>query len=73
MTEGQISSSTKSDGRYLQEDKTMSFRDEIRAHLTETGESKRALSLRAGLNAKAIGDILSIEGLKPRHSTLAAI
>ena len=51
----------------------MSFRDEIRAHLTETGESKRALSLRAGLNAKAIGDILSIEGLKPRHSTLAAL
>ncbi|UWR30983.1 site-specific integrase [Sulfitobacter sp. W002] len=51
----------------------MSFRDEIRAHLTETGESKRALSLRAGLNAKAIADILSIEGLKPRHSTLAAL
>ncbi|WP_374015267.1 tyrosine-type recombinase/integrase [Phaeobacter sp. A36a-5a] len=51
----------------------MSFRDEIRAHLAETGESKRALSLRAGLNAKAITDILSIEGLKPRHSTLAAL
>ncbi|MFG6664318.1 tyrosine-type recombinase/integrase [Sulfitobacter sp. 916] len=51
----------------------MSFRDEIRAHLTETGESKRALSLRAGLNARAIGDILSIEGLKPRRSTLAAL
>lgn len=51
----------------------MSFRDEIRAHLAETGESKRALSLRAGLNARAITDILSIEGLKPRHSTLAAL
>ena len=51
----------------------MSFRNEIRAHLTETGESKRALSLRAGLNARAITDILSIEGLKPRHRTLAAL
>jgi len=51
----------------------MSFRDEIRAHLAETGESKRALSLRAGLNARAITDILSIKGLKPRHSTLAAL
>lgn len=51
----------------------MTVRDEIRAHLTESGESMRALSLRSGLNAKAVSDILSIEGLKPRHSTLVAL
>lgn len=51
----------------------MTLRDELQAHLKETGESMRALSLRAGLNAKAVSDILSIDGLKPRHKTLAAL
>lgn len=52
---------------------TMTVGDELRAHLDETGESMRALSLRSGLNAKAVSDILSIEGLKPRYKTLAAL
>lgn len=51
----------------------MTVCDEIHAHLAETGETKRALSLRAGLNAKTVSDILSIEGLKPRHRTLVAL
>lgn len=51
----------------------MTLRDELQAHLKETGESMRALSLRAGLNQKNVSDILSIEGLKPRHKTLAAL
>lgn len=51
----------------------MTVRNELQAHIEETGESMRALSLRAGLNAKAVSDILSIEGLQPRHRTLAAL
>lgn len=51
----------------------MTVRDELKTHITETGESMRALSLRASLNAKAVSDILSIEGLKPRHTTLVAL
>ena len=51
----------------------MTLREELHAHLTETGESMRALSLRAGLNRKSVSDILSIKGLKPRHKTLAAL
>lgn len=51
----------------------MTLRDELQAHMKETGESMRALSLRAGLNAKAVSDILSIEGLKPRYATLMAL
>ena len=51
----------------------MTLRDELRAHLKETGESMRALSLRAGLNAKYVSDVLSIEGLKPQRKNLAAL
>lgn len=51
----------------------MTVQDELQAHITETGESRRSLSLRAGLNAKAVSDILCIEGLKPRHTTLVAL
>ncbi len=51
----------------------MTLRDELQAHLEETGESMRALSLRAGLNQKSVSDILSIQGLKPRLKTLAAL
>lgn len=45
----------------------------LRSYLDTSGESMRALSLRAGLNPKAVSDILSIPGLKPRHSTLTAL
>ncbi|OOY24892.1 hypothetical protein BMI91_00100 [Thioclava sediminum] len=51
----------------------MTLRDELLAHIKETGESMRALSLRAGLNEKSVSDILSIVGLKPRHKTLVAL
>ncbi|WOI14887.1 site-specific integrase [Sulfitobacter sp. LC.270.F.C4] len=51
----------------------MTIRDELQAYLHETDESMRALSLRAGLNEKYVSDVLSIEGLKPRHKNLAAL
>ena len=49
------------------------IRDTIRAHLAETGESMRALSLRAGLNPKAVSDILSGASGRPTAGTLAAL
>lgn len=60
-------------GQMLNKDVTMTVRDELRAHLNETGESMRSLSLRSGLNAKTVSDILSIAGLKPRLKTLVAL
>ena len=51
----------------------MTLRDELQAHIKESSESKRALSLRAGLNEKCVSDILSIRGLKPRRKTLVAL
>ncbi|MCM2561366.1 tyrosine-type recombinase/integrase [Lutimaribacter sp. EGI FJ00015] len=51
----------------------MTVQDELQAHISETGESRRSLSLRAGLSAKAVSDILCIEGLKPRYTTLVAL
>ncbi|QFS83022.1 site-specific integrase [Roseivivax sp. THAF197b] len=45
----------------------------LQSYLDSSGESMRALSLRAGLNPKAVSDILNIPGLKPRHATLAAL
>lgn len=45
----------------------------LKHYLETTGESMRALSLRAGLGSKAVSDILSIPGLKPRHKTLVAL
>lgn len=45
----------------------------LRDYLETSGESMRALSVRAGLNPKAVSDILNIPGLQPRHSTLSAL
>ncbi|MEP2182888.1 hypothetical protein, partial [Roseibium sp.] len=45
----------------------------LRDYLETSGESMRALSLRAGLSPKAVSDILNIPGLRPRHSTLSAL
>jgi integrase len=45
----------------------------LRDYLETSGESMRALSLRAGLNPKAVSDILNIPGLRPRHATLSAL
>ncbi|SLN54852.1 site-specific tyrosine recombinase XerC [Pseudoruegeria aquimaris] len=51
----------------------MTLAQELKDYLDTSGESRRALSLRAGLNPKAISDILNIPGLTPRHSTLVAL
>ncbi len=51
----------------------MTLAQELKDYLDTSGESRRALSLRAGLNPKAVADILNIPGLKPRHSTLVAL
>ncbi|UWQ85022.1 hypothetical protein [Leisingera caerulea] len=51
----------------------MTLAQELKDYLDTSGESRRALSLRAGLNPKAVADILNIPGLKPRHSTLMAL
>lgn len=51
----------------------MSLQSELADYLARTGESKRALSLRAGLNPKAVSDILSLPGIRPRHATLARL
>jgi len=51
----------------------MSLQSELQDYLARTGESKRALSLRAGLNPKAVSDILSLPGIRPRHATLARL
>jgi hypothetical protein len=71
--EGRISSSMTSDGRSFTKGMTMTLRDELRAHLKESGESMRSLSLRAGLNEKYVSDVLSIDGLTPRHKNHAAL
>lgn len=51
----------------------MTLSEELRYYLDASGESLRALSLRAALNPKAVSDILNIPGLHPRHKTLAAL
>ncbi|SDG37802.1 site-specific integrase [Sulfitobacter delicatus] len=51
----------------------MTLDQTLRDYLETSGESMRALSLRAGLNPKAVSDILNIPGLRPRHSTLSAL
>ncbi|SHF20479.1 Phage integrase family protein [Ruegeria intermedia] len=51
----------------------MTLAEELQDYLDTSGESRRTLSLRAGLNPKAVSDILNIPGLKPRHSTLVAL
>ena len=51
----------------------MTLAEELQDYLDTSGESRRALSLRAGLNPKAVSDILNIPGLTPRHSTLVAL
>lgn len=51
----------------------MTLTQTLHGYLEESGETKRALSLRAGLNPKAVSDILNIAGLRPRHATLRAL
>ncbi len=51
----------------------MTVQDEIWAHLEETGETKRALSLRAGLNEKFVSNLLTRDGQKSRYTNLLAL
>ena len=51
----------------------MSIQTELGNYLSATGISQRSLSLRAGLNAKAVSDILNRPGLRPRYSTLSRL
>lgn len=45
----------------------------LRAHCDETGESMRALSLRAGQSERCVSQIMRIPGLRPRRTTLEAL
>ncbi len=51
----------------------MEFREAIQSHLVSSGESMRALSLRSGLNPKAVSDILNRPRLRPTARTCAAL
>ncbi|NKX48841.1 site-specific integrase [Rhodobacteraceae bacterium R_SAG8] len=48
----------------------MSVQAELRSYLNTSGESMRALSQRAGLNPKAVSDILNISGIQPHRQTI---
>lgn len=51
----------------------MTLQTEIREYLDASGLSKRALSLRAGLNPKAVSDILLRTGVRPDRRTLDSL
>lgn len=51
----------------------MTLQDQLKDYLTQSGTSMRALSLLAGLNPKAVSDILRLKGLAPKRSTLLAL
>lgn len=49
------------------------LREELVSYLDESGESMRSLSIRSGLNAKAVSDILNVVGLRPTYRTIQAL
>lgn len=51
----------------------MLLQDEIRQFLDTSGQSMRNLSLQAGLNPKAVADILKCPGHRPNRSTVEAL
>lgn len=51
----------------------MTLQSHIRQHLDRTGLSQRALSIQAGLNPKAVSDILSRPGHRPKQPTVQAL
>lgn len=53
--------------------KDMTVQDQIRHYLDETGTSKRALSLQAGLSPKTVHCILEIPGIRSDRKTLDAL
>lgn len=51
----------------------MTVQDQIRDYLDETGVTKHALALQAGLNPKAVKNILEIAGIRSDRKTLDAL
>jgi len=51
----------------------MTVQDQIRDYLGASGISKRALALQAGLNPRAVQDILEIPGIRSDRKTLDAL
>jgi lambda repressor-like predicted transcriptional regulator len=51
----------------------MSLQDQLRHHLDTSGQTMRALSMEAGLNPKAVSDILSRPGLRPNRTTIESL
>lgn len=51
----------------------MTIAETLRQYLKDSGESMRALSLRAGLGEKTVANILRLKGLKPRYETIQAL
>lgn len=51
----------------------MTVQDQIRDYLGASGISKRALALQAGLNPRAVKDILEIPGIRSDRKTLDAL
>jgi len=51
----------------------MTVQTALETYILESGETMRALSLRAHLNPKAVSDILRIPGLRPRRKSLVAL
>lgn len=51
----------------------MTLQDALSAYLADTQTSMRALSLRAGLGAKAVSDILNLPGIRPKRDTVLAL
>lgn len=51
----------------------MTVQDQIRDYLGASGSSKRALALQAGLNPRAVQDILEIPGIRSDRKTLDAL
>jgi integrase/lambda repressor-like predicted transcriptional regulator len=51
----------------------MSLQDQVSQYLDTSGQSMRSLSMRAGLNPKAVSDILNRPGHRPERSTVEAL
>lgn len=45
----------------------------VSAYIAETGESKRSISLRAGLRQKAVADLLAVDSCRPRRAAIDAL
>jgi integrase len=72
--EGRNSISMTNDGQKIMgKDVRMTVQIELQNYLDTTKESIRGLSLRAGLSAKTVSDIMNIAGLRPRYKTLVAL